>query len=152
MCQPNNIHPTLCVNPIKWPLTQHVVLTQQEEPTINPTLGVNPTIFTQQSLPIKVYKSNPNNFIFIFSPIKGGVEGRRRLEGKRKVGRTEDCQPARVKDRSRREENKEEYSEGSPLGKLSGAYSQENRGQFFFKKVHQSAPFPQLPSIFPASL
>ena len=56
-----------------------------------------------------------------------------------------------MKDRSRREENKEEYSEGSPLGKLSGAYSQENRGQFFFK-VHQSAPFPQMPSILHASL
>ena len=42
-----------------------------------------------------------------------------------------------MKDRSRREENKEECSEGSQLGKLSGAYSQENRGQFFLKSISQ---------------
>ena len=46
-----------------------------------------------------------------------------------------------MKDRSRREENKEECSEGSPLGKLNGAYSQENRGQFFLK----------IPSVIPFS-
>ena len=42
-----------------------------------------------------------------------------------------------MKDRSRREENKEECSEGSPLGKLSGAYSQNYRGQFFLKSISQ---------------